>query len=170
MVLLSGRDEAMGTGACPGKVSPGTEVADIGIASILIHSQSSLDIIRSWGWRLCHGIRTTKSLSISSGAVVPSDSVNSACQIIFSTSSNCSSFLLPRAIDICDAPSGKTNTCKYENLPLIKFSGLKLFSILPWALRDTEVIEPMQSEEGFEGLPNLQWKNHSCSRNPYLLG
>ena len=62
--------------------------ADIGMASITNHSASCVDIARSEGWSVCHGIWTTRSLRMSSGAVTPSDSVNSARQINFSTSSS----------------------------------------------------------------------------------
>jgi hypothetical protein len=113
--------------------------ADTGMASILNHSESGLDIVRSRGCSVSHGIWTSKSPRISSGAVVPSDSVNSARHISLSICSSGSGFLLPRAIDICDPHSGKTNAYEYKDLPLAMFSGSKLFSILPSALRDPEV-------------------------------
>ena len=73
--------------------------ADTGVVFIANHSESCCDE----GWNLCHGIWSTRPPRMSSGAVVPSESLKSDRQIIFSTSSSPSGFLLPSAIDICGA-------------------------------------------------------------------
>jgi hypothetical protein len=83
--------------------------ANTGVAFIVNHSESCGDVVRNGGWKFCHGILRSRSPKMSSGAVVPSESIKSARHISFSTSSSCSGLLLPRAIDIYGAHSGKTN-------------------------------------------------------------
>ena len=51
----------------------------------------------------------------SSGAFIPSDSVNSARQISFSTTSSWSGLLLPRAMDIYGAHSAKMKDYKSKD-------------------------------------------------------
>ena len=135
--------------------------ADTCIDDIVNHSETS---VRTPGWNVCQGIWRCRSRRTSSGALVPSDNVNSARQMTFSTSRRRSGFCYQEQLSSIVHIEAKPNV-RCQHLPPVKFCGSKIFSITPSAPRDIGAKSLMRSGEGSGGPPDHHWTTQTRSKS-----